>query len=94
MTSQNTSNENVQSNEKYPSAEFLYSVSLEDYNRVLSNYDKIYDRINVALTLCGVILIVILSNVDVITLLSWNNYSNLEKWQLPSMVYVLLEVPF
>ena len=79
MTSQNTSNENVQSNEKYPSAEFLYSVSLEDYNRVLSNYDKIYDRINVALTLCGVILIVILSNVDVITLLSWNNYSNLEK---------------
>lgn len=79
MTSQNTSNENVQSNEKYPSAEFLYSVSLEDYNRVLSNYDKIYDRINVALTLCGVILIVILSNVDVITLLRWNNYSNLEK---------------
>ncbi len=64
---------------KYPSAEFLYSVSLEDYNRVLSNYDKIYDRINIALALCGVILIVILSNIDITALLKWNSYSDLKK---------------
>lgn len=71
-----TQNQNA---EKYPSAEFLYSVSLEDYNRVLSNYDRIYDRINIALALCGVILIVILSNVDMTAMFNWNNYTNLEK---------------
>lgn len=76
---QETSSTKNQELDKYPSAEFLYSVSLEDYNRVLSNYDRIYDRINIALTLCGVVLIVILSNIDITAILNWNGYTNLEK---------------
>ena len=77
--SEQTGTPSTQNVEKYPSAEFLYSVSLEDYNRVLSNYDRIYDRINIALALCGVILIVILSNVDMTAMFNWNKYTNLEK---------------
>lgn len=65
--------------EKYPSAQFLYSVSLEDYNRILSNYDKIYDRVNIALAFCGIILIVILNNIDISVLYEWCSYTNIEK---------------
>lgn len=68
-----------QTKSEYPSAEFLHSVSLADYNRVLSNYDKIYDRINIAMALCGVILLVILSNIDIKVIMDWSNYSTLEK---------------
>lgn len=68
-----------QTTSEYPSAEFLHSVSLDDYNRVLSNYDKIYDRINIAMALCGVLLLVILSNIDIKAIMDWSNYSNLEK---------------
>ena len=64
---------------KYPSAEFLYSVSLEDYNRVLLNYDRIYDRINITLALCGVVLVAILDNVDFSVLCKWIKFSPLEK---------------
>lgn len=65
---------------KYPSAEFLYSVSLEDYNRTLNNYDRIYDRINIVLTVCSAVLIVFISNIDVKGILNLQNYSsNLEK---------------
>lgn len=65
---------------KYPSAEFLYSVSLEDYNRTLNNYDRIYDRINIVLTVCSAVLIVFISNIDVKCILNLQNYStNIEK---------------
>lgn len=65
--------------QKYPSAEFLYSVSLEDYNRVLSNYDKIYDRINIALPVCSAVLIVFLTGIDIKSIFNWINYTSLEK---------------
>ena len=78
-----TGNENIPSPTtnitKYPSAEFLYSVSLEDYNRVLSNYDRIYDRINITLALCGVVFIAILDNIDFSVLYKWMQFSPLEK---------------
>ena len=64
---------------KYPSSEFVYSACLEDYNRVLANYDKIYDRINIALTVCGVLLLVFLENVKFTGFLQWDIYSNLER---------------
>ena len=65
---------------KYPSAEFLYSVSLEDYNRTLNNYNRIYDRINIVLTVCSAVLIVFLSNINVKCILDWQNYiTHLEK---------------
>ncbi len=75
---------------KYPSAEFLYSVSLEDYNRMLSNYEKIYDRINIALAICGVILIVILENVDMKAISKWMEFSNLER--VAVVLYYMLAI--
>lgn len=66
---ENKSTTNEQENNgEYPSAKFLYSVSLEDYNRILSNYDKIYERINIALAISGVILMVVLNNIDLTVL--------------------------
>ena len=65
---------------KYPSAEFLYSAALEDYNRTLSNYDRIYDRINIALTVCSAVLIIFLSNTNVKCIFNWFNYTCLEKF--------------
>ena len=66
-------------NKKYPSAEFLYSVTLEDYNRTLGNYDKIYDRSNIALALCGALLVAILNNIDIKPLLSFCTYATMKK---------------
>ena len=64
---------------KYPSAEFLYTVSVEDYNRIMSNYDRIYDRVNIALGVCSAILLAALNGVDMAVILSWCSYSALEK---------------
>lgn len=64
---------------KYPSAEFLYSVSLADYNREISNYDRIYDRINIALSLCSAVTIYYLSTVNFKAFFEWQNFSQLEK---------------
>lgn len=47
---------------RYPSAEFLYHVTLEDYKRQISNYEKIYDRINIVLAFSGVLLVFLLSD--------------------------------
>jgi len=69
----------VHRKQKYPSAEFLYYVSLEDYKRVLSNYDKIYDRVNIALPVCSAVLIVFLTGIDIKSILNWSNYTPLEK---------------
>ena len=49
---------------KYPAAEIVQSACLEDYKRCLDVYDKIYNKINIALAFCGVILLVILSSFD------------------------------
>lgn len=80
----------VHSNQKYPSAEFLYSVSLEDYNRVLSNYDKIYDRINIALPVCSAVLIVFLTGIDIKSIFNWINYTPLE--QVAIAMYTLFAI--
>lgn len=85
-----SSREQTSENKKYPSAEFLYSVSLEDYNRVLSNYDKIYDRVNIALTLCGAVLIVFLANLHLTVFFEWCNYSKLEKMSV--LLYTIFAV--
>ena len=66
-------------NKKYPSSEFLYSVALEDYNRTLGNYDKIYDRANIALALCGALLVAILNNIDIKPLFSYCSYASTKK---------------
>lgn len=48
----------------YPSAELLQSACYEDYKRLIDTYDKIYEKLNIALAFCGIILLVILGNFD------------------------------
>lgn len=48
----------------YPSAELLQSACYEDYKRLIDTYDKIYEKINIALAFCGIILLVIWDNFD------------------------------
>ena len=74
-------------NIKYPSAEFLHTVSLEDYNRTLANYNKIYDRLEILLAFCGVVLIVILSNFDITVLNNWCGYDKSEK--ILAIIYLI-----
>ena len=60
---------------QYPSAQITYSASLEEYNQLLSNYDKIYDRINIALVLCGTFLMVFSTSLDFDIISNWTSYS-------------------
>lgn len=56
---------NMNRNEtRYPSASFLCSACYEDYRRLIDTYDKIYEKINIALGFAGVILLVILQDFD------------------------------
>jgi len=49
---------------KYPSAELLQSPCYEDYKRLIDTYDKIYEKVNIALAFCGIALLVILNSFD------------------------------
>lgn len=49
---------------QYPSAEFLQQVCSDDYHRLINTYDKIYEKVNITLAFCGVVLLVILGSVD------------------------------
>lgn len=48
----------------YPSSVLLLSACQDDYKDTLDRYDKIYDRINIALGFCGVILVPTLTSFD------------------------------
>jgi hypothetical protein len=49
---------------KYPAAELLAQHCFEDYKTRLDNYNRIYEKVNIALSFCGVILLVFVGNVD------------------------------
>lgn len=49
---------------QYPSSELLCSPCDEDYQRLLETYDKLYDKVNIALAFCGIILFVIIDGVN------------------------------
>lgn len=68
---------------KYPSSEFLQSACYEDYKRLIDTYDKIYEKINIALGFCGIILLVILGDFDyTLFFSSTTDYSNGEMFAL------------
>ena len=48
----------------YPSAELLVQACQEDYKNELESYNKIYDKVNISLAFCGVVLLVILEKFD------------------------------
>lgn len=49
----------------YPSAEMLLNVCMEDYKRLQDSYDKIYEKVNFALILAGVMLGTLPSHIDI-----------------------------
>lgn len=49
---------------RYPSAELLIQPCMEDYKYQLESYNRIYDKVNVAMALCSAVFFVILSSVD------------------------------
>lgn len=51
-------------NEKYPSATLLQDACYSDYMRLINTYDKIYDKVNVTLAFCGLVLFVIVDKFD------------------------------
>lgn len=46
----------------YPSACFLLDSCVQDYHRLQENYNRLYDKINVALAFTGVVLTIMLSS--------------------------------
>ena len=50
--------------ENYPSAIQIKEDCYNEYSRMLSTYEKVYDKVNIMLTFCGVILLVILKSVN------------------------------
>ena len=42
--------------DSYPSAELLQNLCYNEYMRQISTYDKIYDRVNIALSICAIML--------------------------------------
>lgn len=50
---------------QYPSAVMLKEDCYNEYQRLMETYDKIYEKVNIMLAFCGVVLLVILSKVDI-----------------------------
>lgn len=72
----------------YPSAELMLSVCSEDYQRTQENYNKIYEKINIALVFSGVVLTIMLNNLDFYT--AEQLTSTLKVWQLMLSIIELL----
>ena len=67
----------------YPSAEMLTQACYEDYARLIETYDKIYEKVNIALAFCGIVLLVILGSVDYTAVSNiCKTQSNLEMFSL------------
>lgn len=53
-----------QNQTKYPGAEVSRRACFEDYKMCHERYDKLYEKVNIAIAFCGLIFMVILSNFD------------------------------
>lgn len=49
---------------QYPAAELIQQACFDDYHRLLDTYDNIYEKVNVSLAFCGIVLLVIIGSVD------------------------------
>lgn len=75
-------------NNMYPSAELVRDVCAEDYKRLFDTYDKIYDKVNIALVFCSVVLIAIVPIVDYTVI--QRIIDNTSKLELLSLVLFLI----
>ncbi len=54
----------VNENAEYPSACMLLESCIQDYQRLQENYNKIYEKINIALAFTGIVLTIMLGSLD------------------------------
>lgn len=66
--------------EAYPSACFLLDSCFQDYQRIQDNYNKIYEKINIALAFSGAILTIMLGAFDFSP--AKFNVSNMKIWEV------------
>lgn len=52
------------STKEYPSAQFLVDSCFQDYMRLQENYNKLYEKLNIALAFAGVVLTLVLGTFD------------------------------
>lgn len=64
MSDESTTVKESTESEDYPSACFLLDSCVQDYQRLQENYNRIYDKINVALAFEGVVVTVMLGSLD------------------------------
>lgn len=76
---------------KYPAAIFLVDTIYQDYIRLMDSYNKIYDKLNIILVFVGIILGIIINNIDL--KIFQTDCSNRMLWQVALLVlHVLLLV--
>ena len=73
----NSNNRKKDKKQKYPSAEILHSVCYDEFRRAIETYDKIYEKVNIALAFSGVVLLVIMSNFDYTIISRFKSYKTL-----------------
>ena len=75
---------------KYPSAILVKETCADDYKRLLDTYDKVYEKVNIALVLCGVLLPSIVITFDYTKIQSIINANNMEMLSVISYLCVSL----
>ena len=64
LTEDNTTGKETSESMEYPSACFVLDSCVQDYQRLQESYNRIYDKINVALAFAGVVLTIMLNLFD------------------------------
>lgn len=64
VTEENNTIEETSKSADYPSACLLLDSCIQAYQRLQENYNRIYDKINVALAFAGVVLTIMLGSFD------------------------------
>lgn len=69
-----------QSDHSYPSAKFLVDACYQDYMRLQENYNKLYDKLNIALAFSGVVLTLVIGTFELNS--SRVSISGLKIWEI------------
>ena len=79
---ENTSTNNSASseNEFYPSAVLMLDSCIQDYQRLQENYNKVYEKTNIALAFVGIVLTIMFTSLDFSS--ASLNASNMKIWEV------------
>lgn len=70
--------------EQYPSAELLLEACTQDYLRIQNRYDKLYEKVNIALAFAGIVIVFMFNIVEPF----WNNwkFEGVTRWWIALIV--------